>query len=110
MLILCGATSFNSLYAMGSKRPTTPVPTPTPTNPTPTPPPTSVKPTLDFGASLGPHEYMNSSSQIGPAVDDMKGDDELAGKPREKINTDTVDQTMVPMSILLIKSATTQVN
>lgn len=80
-------TSFliNEVSAMGAKRPkapTTPV-----TNPsTPSNPQSSIIPTLDFGAELSLEDYLNSSAQIGPQVDDIHNDNELVGVSREKNN------------------------
>lgn len=87
---------INQAYAMGAKRPKTPETPETPSTPnTPNPPVTplpSTIPTLDFGESLTLKDYLDSSSQVGPTVDDNQNDNELVGIIREKINKDAVDQ------------------
>lgn len=45
----------------------------------------------ELSPELSPDEYLNSSSEIGPKVDTFNNDDELAGKSREMINSDKVD-------------------
>ena len=85
--------STETLFAMGSKKPT-PSPTPTPAPvPVPAPAPINNQPTLDFGENLEADAFLNSASEIGPQVDDSVGDDELMGIAREKANeNEKVDQ------------------
>lgn len=83
------ATMISNANAMGSKRPK-PSPTPTPA-PAPTPNVPTPKPSLDFGKALDKDAYLDSSAQIGPAVDDTKNDSQLS-KTRTLINQDTVDK------------------
>lgn len=90
---------------MGAKKPSTGTTTPTtPTAPvesTPSVPTTptapvatspALTPTLDFGDELQQDEYLNSSAEVGPKVDTFRSDDELSGKAREMVNTDSVDK------------------
>ena len=72
-------------FAMGAKRPSTPS---TPSTPPSTPPMT---PTLDFGSKLNPTDYLDTSAEIGPRVDNNQNDYELSSIVREKINNDFVD-------------------
>ena len=75
--------------AMGSRKPE---PAKPPVSTPPTNPIQSTMPTLDFGAELTTEDYLNSSALIGPKVDDHRSDDELSGKSREIINTDSIDK------------------
>ncbi len=96
ILFLVALSLESTALAMGPKRPA-PAPTPTPT-PTPTPAPAPVlpaKPTLDFGDRLEADAYLDSSSQIGPVVDDLQNGTELTDK-REMANTDSVDKCTDP--------------
>lgn len=47
---------------------------------------------LKASVQLPPDEYLNASSEIGPKVDTYQNDDELAGKAREMVNADRVDE------------------
>lgn len=78
-------------FAMGSKRPKPPAQSPAPA-PAPV---TPAQPTLDFGEKLSSDAVLNSSAQIGPAVDDQQNSSELSLK-REAINSDVVDKCMDP--------------
>lgn len=80
-------------FAMGAKRPaapSAPARPKAPTTPVVTNP--SLDPTLDFGAALTTEDYLNSSAEVGPQIDDVKSDDELSGKVREMVNVDSVDK------------------
>lgn len=87
LTLLCSTLMAADANAMGSKRPK---PSPAPT--TPSQPSPSIQPTLDFGPELSPEDYLNSSAEIGPQVDDSQSDDELIGAQRSMLNTDSVDQ------------------
>lgn len=95
-VVLFSILVSTNVGAMGSKRPTpTPAPTPAPAptpNPPVTPPQSSLKPTLDFGEALSPEEYLNTSAEIGPQVDDSQNDNELVGAQRLILNNESVDQ------------------
>ncbi len=84
--------SLQNAHGMGAKRPSPPTTPKAPTTPQPTP---SIKPTLDFGAKLDPSDYLDSSAEIGPKVDDDQNDNELSGVVREKINNDGVDKCFI---------------
>lgn len=90
-VFLCSTLMATNAFAMGSKKPT-PIPPPVRPPVVPTPPNSSVIPTLDFGTRLSADDYLNSSATVGPRVDDVRQDDELAGKSRTMINTDSVDK------------------
>lgn len=80
------STSFliSEVSAMGAQRPKAPTaPVSNPSSPS------SIIPTLDFGAELSLEDYLDSSSEIGPQVDDFYNDNELVGVSREKINGTT---------------------
>lgn len=73
---------------MGSKRPGQGGSSaPTPSGPVPTIP----VPTTDFGEDLKPDEYLNTSSVVGPSVDQFKKQTELT-KIRTSVNTDSADK------------------
>lgn len=89
----CSTLIASNAFAMGSKKPIT-EPAPIPVRPPniPTLPNSPVIPTLDFGPRLSTDDYLNSSATVGPKIDDIRQDDELAGKSRTMINNDSVDK------------------
>ncbi len=76
--------SLNSAFAMGSKRPSSGATTPS----TPT---TAPVPTIDLGPDLNSDEYLNSSSIVGPTVDQYNSMSELT-KTRTLVNDDSADK------------------
>lgn len=77
------------LFAMGSKKPKAPQENPPPQKEGL---PKKDSPSLEFGAPFEKEDYLEIAAQVGPRVDDLKNDDELAGLPREKMNEDRTDQ------------------
>lgn len=85
LLFLLLLLSTTSSFAMGSRRPGNDTP------PAQNPPPTIPIPTIDFGSELGPDEYLNASSLVGPTVDNYKKLSELT-KIRTLVNDDPADK------------------
>jgi hypothetical protein len=91
LALLCSSFLSPLAYSMGSKKPATGATKPV-TQPAPAVTPPVQNPSLDFGEELPADAYLNTSSEIGSKVDTFRNDDELAGKAREKINTDNIDK------------------
>lgn len=73
-----------SAHALGSRRPSqSPAPVPSAEMPLP--------PTLDLGADLDPDAYLDTSSIVGPSVDQYHNKNELS-EVRTIINQDSVDK------------------
>lgn len=79
-----------TLFAMGSRRPS-PTPAPKPAPPTQNPAPTPAPPTIDLGADLDPEAYLETSSIVGPGVDQYYKNFALT-EVRSIINQDNVDK------------------